>query len=58
MLTREDVERIVENVLKNLAIDVQDSFDPDYRKIILLYNGTEITSTTFSVKDSIRFPDF
>jgi hypothetical protein len=54
MLTREDVERIVENVLRELTLEVENgSFycDPNSRTVTLKLGDRTITSTSFSVED-------
>lgn len=53
-LGREDVERIVENVLQDLTLTV----DSEYgirRKIILSYKGREVSHAWFSINDE---PDY
>ncbi len=51
MLTREDVERITENVLRNLTLEMEEVCftGPNYRTIVLKYNGNVISRTTFDV---------
>ena len=52
MLNRTDVERIVENMLKDISIDVKTVSDnPSYRKIELLYNGKIFSETFFDVNE-------
>lgn len=54
MLTREDVERIVENVLRELKLEVENgSFycNPDERTISLKYKDKVIAQTRFDVTD-------
>lgn len=51
MLNREDVERIVENVLSQLVLDVQDGdfTQPNSRTIILRHGDRIITRAYFDV---------
>jgi hypothetical protein len=51
MLTRADVERITENVLTELHIEVNngDFTNPNSRKIILLYRDRIISTAYFDV---------
>jgi len=53
MLNREDVERIIENVLNDLSIEMDPIrwTDPNSRVIKLMYKGKEISNTEFNVKD-------
>ena len=57
MLNREDVERIVENVLGDLVVEVKhDTFDgPNYRTVQLKYKGRILSESSFSVIDSDEF---
>jgi hypothetical protein len=50
-MKRDDVERIIENVLRNLSLEVESSgfTDPNRRTIVLKLDGKVITSTTFDV---------
>ena len=49
MLSRADVERIVENVLKELKLSVTDSkFNSTDKQIDLKYKDVVISTTTFS----------
>ena len=53
MLSRSDVERIVENMLKDITIEVKTvSENPDYRRVELLYNGKMFTESYFDIKES------
>lgn len=56
-LGRDDVERIVENMLESLTVEVSDSdsYEPNSRKLILRYKGKEISSTYFNVEDKGMF---
>lgn len=51
MVNREDVERIVENVLRGLTIDVSggNHFSPNSRCIVLRLNGQEIARESFDI---------
>ena len=51
MLTREDVERIVENVLRDLSIEVDggDFTMPNSRCIKLMLSNRELSRTYFDV---------
>jgi hypothetical protein len=51
VLTREDVERITENVLRNLALEMEreDWTNPNQRTIVLKHNGQVISRTSFDV---------
>lgn len=51
MLTREDVERITENVLRDLTLEMEreDWTNPNQRIIALKYNGRVISQTSFDV---------
>lgn len=51
MLLREDVERIIENVLNELRLDVQDGdfTMPNYRTVVLKLGDRVITQATFDV---------
>jgi hypothetical protein len=51
MLIREDVERIVEGVLKDLTLEMMGSTftDPNDRTIVLKLNGREIDRVTFNI---------
>lgn len=50
-MTRDDVERIIENTLANLEIRVSDGdyTSPNSRKVVLLFNGKEISYDYFDV---------
>ena len=56
-LGRDDVERIVENMLESLTVEVDDfnSADLNSRKLTLKYKGREISSTYFDVEDKGMF---
>jgi hypothetical protein len=51
MIERADVERIIENVLKELSIEVKggDFTSPNSRTILLKYKGELISSDYFDV---------
>lgn len=51
MLTREDVERITENVLRNLTLEMERPCftDPNSRTIVLKHDGKVITRTSFDI---------
>jgi len=51
MLIKEDVERITENILRELTLELdRDNFtDPNNRTIILKLNGREIDRVSFDV---------
>lgn len=51
MLTREDVERITENILRNLTLEMDRECwtSPNNRVIVLKYNGNVISRTSFDV---------
>lgn len=50
-MTRDDVERITENVLRNLSLEMErsDFTDPNRRTVVLKLNGTVISRTSFDV---------
>jgi hypothetical protein len=50
-MTRDDVERITENVLRNLTLELErgDFTNPNYRTIVLKLGDKEITSVSFDV---------
>jgi hypothetical protein len=50
-MTRDDVVRITEEVLKGLTLEMprSDFTDPNSRSIILKYNGIEIDRVCFDV---------
>ncbi len=52
MLTRADVERITENVLSELRIEVTSGTDQDTRIISLIYKDRTINTEYFSVVQS------
>jgi hypothetical protein len=56
-LGRDDVERIVENMLESLTVEVSnsDSSDLNSRKLTLNYKGRQISSTYFDVEDKGMF---
>jgi hypothetical protein len=58
-MTRDDVERITENVLRNLRLELQggDYYDPNSRTIVLKYNETIIDSVSFDVKEQVEYRD-
>lgn len=52
MLNRTDVERIIENTLKDLSISVvkvDDYISPNDRKVVLSYKDIVISETYFDV---------
>lgn len=50
MLTRDDVERITEQVLKELELELDTDFtNPNRRIIILKFRGQRIDSVSFDV---------
>ncbi len=51
MLTRADVERIIENVLSELSIDVEggDFTMPNYRTVVLKLGDKVISRASFDV---------
>lgn len=50
MLTREDIQRIIENEIRmNLEISVAETDNSNELEVILSYNGRWISSKTFSV---------
>lgn len=53
MLTREDIERIIENEIReNLEIRVdRDSFEPEYRTVKVLYKNSVVSSDTFRIDE-------
>jgi hypothetical protein len=57
MLTREDIERITENVLRELSLDVTNGgfTDPNSRCVILKLGETEITRAYFDVKQQREY---
>jgi hypothetical protein len=59
MLTREDVERITENVLKRLSIQVDSGnfYDPNIRKVILRLDNDVISETHFDVVQKKEYKD-
>lgn len=50
-MTRDDVERITENVLRSLSLRVEGGrfYDPNERTVILMLNDVEITRASFDV---------
>lgn len=60
MLTREDVERITENVLRELSIEVYngDFTNPNERVVSLMYKGNVISKTSFSVVEKDEYGDW
>ena len=50
-MTRDDVERITENVLRNLTLEMErgDFTDPNRRTIVLKLNGMVIDQVSFDV---------
>lgn len=54
MLGRSDVERIVENVLANLTINVKDGNKPSDKIIELLYNNRVLSETTLKLGEYER----
>jgi hypothetical protein len=49
MLTRSDVERIIENAFKELTIEVKERSDE--RTITVLYRGERVCETWLNVRD-------
>lgn len=49
MLDKYDVERIVENVLRGLTLEMGDTDDSEMRCILLKLNGQEIDRVYFDV---------
>lgn len=51
MYTREDIERITENMLRELTLElIPNNFPfPNRRTIILKYNNSEISRVSFNV---------
>lgn len=60
MLTREDVERITENVLRELSIEVHngDFTNPNERVVSLMFKGNVISKTSFSVVEKDEYGDW
>lgn len=56
-MTRDDVERIIENAFRELEIRVLSggSFDPNTRTVVLEYQGVEISRASFDVVDSEEY---
>ena len=56
MLERADVERIIENVLEELSIEISgsDFYDQNARQIQLLYGKKIISTAYFTVESSAR----
>jgi hypothetical protein len=50
-LGRADVERIVENVLKNLSVEVSPSFNSNNLVLELKFNGDVISKAHFSINE-------
>lgn len=59
MLSREDVERIVENVLRDVSISVTpgDFTDPNSRKICLEYKDRIISTAYIDIKQTREYED-
>lgn len=59
MLTRSDVERITENVLTQLHIEVTngDFTRPNYRTVILKLGDKVISQTSFDVVQTREYED-
>ena len=53
MLGKEDVDRIIEEAMKNLSIEVGavDWINPNVRTIVLKYNNIEISRTSIDIKN-------
>lgn len=53
MLGKEDVDRIIEEAMKNLSIEVGavDWIKPNVRTIVLKYNNIEISRTSIDIKN-------
>ena len=58
MLTREDVERITENVLRELRIEVRvgDFTSPNSRTVMLIHGDRLISSDYFDVVQQDEYP--
>lgn len=54
MLLKEDIERIVEGVLKELSIQIDrgDHTNPNSRCVLLKYKERELSRAFFSVEDA------
>lgn len=50
-MTRDDVVRITEDVLRNLSIEIKDGdfTNPNNRTVMLMYRNQEISRTWFDV---------
>jgi hypothetical protein len=50
-MTRDDVERITENVLRNLSLEIEkgDFTNPNCRTIMLKLDGKKISEVTFDI---------
>lgn len=59
MLTREDVERITENVLRNLTLEMEfgDFADPNKRTVVLKLNNKVITKASFDIVQKREYED-
>lgn len=57
MLTRADVERITENVLKELRLEVKDGdfTCPNNRTIHLMYGETIISTAYFDIVEQMEY---
>ena len=50
-LGRADVERIVENVLRNLSVEVTPTYNSNILKLDLKYKGEIVSQTRFSINE-------
>lgn len=59
IMTRDDVVRITEEVLKGLTLELgwTDYTDPNSRSILLKYEGKEINRVTFDVVQKREYED-
>lgn len=55
MLTRADVERIVENVLAQLTLEIRPGGGTNCKDIVLLLGDREITRATIDVTSEATF---
>ena len=57
MLTRDDVERITENVLRNLSIDVRAEGSDDSRVVVLQLGDMELSRAYFDITQKDQYKE-
>lgn len=58
--TKDDIERIIKNVLDELTLEIETGCftDPNFRKIILKLHDKEITSTYIDITNKPEYSDY